>query len=395
MPDANTVARICERLSKSGRQHGIADFHLSFAESETLCDDRGRTMEGSGTLTLAWRDGSISVHHLDRSAACWTELPFAEWRQLRFPARQPLRLYRAVQEHPYPRVKLFDRQVARLLQNDALPPVPAHFCRKLTRLRQWAAHSRGMMLEAETTLVELRHRRFAAALTYHSRRYPSAEELAYLATEAKWFTLCAPADRQLVADPQAEHDLYLLFSPEAFRALLHHGIAVHLLADASDAAASAVLHWCRSSQLPLYVDPLRPWSWGSYRFTPSGLPAAPVALSGPAAGSEPVRDRYDRQSLHWRPNRCQSFNHLLQSVDHFCLVSELHLPERFSPFDPVTLWAPQTIRFHGGRPVLRGMLPLTITLSRLLANRQLLFVERIGWDGTGVAVPNQAMGDDS
>lgn len=396
MSESHTVARICEQLVSKSRRHGICGFHLFFAESVTRCDDRGHKKVASGTLTLTWVDGSQSVHHIDGSAAFWSELPFAEWRQVRFPEQQPLRLHRAGQTATYPPVKLYDHRTARLLQSPQLPSGPEPFCRRLTYTREWVVHSQGLTLEAKSTRVELHHRHLGPALSYRSRRYPTAEELAYLETEAKWFSRCAPGERQRVIEPQEDRKLCVLFSPDAFRTLLHYGFAAPLLADTADAKKTTeLLHENPSALLSLSIDPLRPWSCGSYRFTPTGHPAATVELTKPAAHRIPIRDRYRRDALHWSTGRCQSFRHFLRSVEEVCLVSQLHIPEYFSPCAPVTLWAPQTIRFRRGRPILRGMLPLTVTLSSLLTSRQLLFVERIGWDGTGVAVSCPVVGIDS
>ncbi|UFJ41876.1 hypothetical protein LOK74_05065 [Brevibacillus humidisoli] len=403
MPDLKNMADLLrERLTNIAHTHGICDFHLFYEETDSLSSNSGRQESSSGLLRIAWRDGSSSIHQIDRHVFSGAELPIAAWRSVRCFPQDPPHVYLADQETTYPHLSLFDEQAAYWVKNNNLPPLPEHFRMHLSLRRQWTVHSRGPQLMAVLTEVELLHSRFGAALSYRSRKYPTEEELTYLQMESEWYRSCPPMDTpllQLQLDDDDSLDTLLLFSPEAFRTLIHHGLGVHLYSDApdeTDRLIQSVIRWRQSPHvLSIQLDPLQPWSLGSYRFTPAGTPAASVAMTGPAAEGTALKASYNRQSLHWLHHRSESFRQLMQSADDLCLITELQLPEQFSPFAPVMAWAPQAIRYRCGRPVLRGLMPLQLTLAQLLTCRDLLLVHRVGWDGAGVAVPVHVMGDHS
>ncbi|MBO8162214.1 MAG: hypothetical protein H0Z34_00675 [Brevibacillus sp.] len=387
------VEQFCQRLLDDSTSCGISDFQLFYSEEKHLGDETGLKESGRGRLILYWRDGSHSVHLLRHPFPFWTELPLDEWRSVRCPDRPPVPGM-AHDASAYPQISMLDPQVAAWVTKYKRPSAPTPFSLRLAHVRQWAANSRGLFLQTEGTEVKMQHVRHGMLISYSSRRYPTAGELEYLQAETEWYDACAPVQ---VPQVSLRQNGYMLFSPDAFRTLIDHGLGAHLGSTQGRSLLKAGRDLFRTSMtISISLDPLRPWSLGSRRFTESGSPALPVKLTGTqAAPLETIANHYHRSSLHWQSDKEVAFHRFLAAAEHVYLVSQLYLPERFSPFAPVTAWSLKAVRFHCGRPVQQGALAFPCCLGTLLSSNRLQLVKRVGWDGTGVAVPIGEMGDDS
>lgn len=143
-----------------------------------------------------------------------------------------------------------------------------------------------------------------------------------------------------------------------------------------------------NEDLTLYVDPLRPFEWGSYLLTPEGVPAQKTVLirqgslqtpilrlkDAKAWGAPPTGISYGTSGLYLKSSREKPWEEVLSGIDDGILIlSVLGMHTQNSASGDYSLSAPQSLRIRKGKIVGKRDVKLSGNLFKDLASAETLF----------------------
>ncbi|WP_134685897.1 hypothetical protein [Brevibacillus migulae] len=363
---------------------GIKSYQYCLDEKVMISSAGTQTKEAFADITLYWEDSSLSRHRIALPFPPDTPLPIHVWQRVRYFDPHSASLDSQTSGHSS---IACDQSILALLEK----PFSARFSGPLKTTAyihtRKLASSHGEQKQEIVTEALLQDTSPYANTVYHKRRLPNEQELTYLHEEQLWMRTVGSH----VSGPlgQRQEKAFLLFSPDALRAILHSGFAALLTDKRKREHMLPFIRFCADhSRLSVSHDPYRPWSIGTRSLWPDGsLPKKQVLIAPALTELTELPRYYEAASLHVNHPNIGQFHQWLSQQEHVDYVPHVQVQPSFSPYSQEMGWVSCATRFIQGRPTVQGNLTFTFSLAALVASPHLTLIAKVGWDGYGLAIP--------